>query len=90
MGAVRVGFRIAAARGYGGNILSVLYPNLRSEELTDAMVAKLIALDRDQVVRDERSYYSVIVARPKRGIARWLASRNYARLENKRSATTLT
>ena len=89
MGAVRVGFRIAAARGYGGNILSVLYPNLRPEELTDAMVSGLIALDREQVVRDERSYYSVIVARPKRGIARWLASRKYERLEKKRGAATL-
>jgi SAM-dependent methyltransferase len=88
--AVEVGFRIAAFRGYGGNLLSVVYPKLRPENLTDAIVAQLIKLDRDQLARDGRPYYAVVVARAKRGIRRFLAKRRYEELRKQRHMVSST
>jgi SAM-dependent methyltransferase len=82
--ALRVGFRFAAFRAYGGNILSVVYPKLRKEKINDAILARLIELDRDQVAHDRHSYYAVVVAKPKRGIRKFLAKRRYKKLERRR------
>jgi len=60
-------------------MLSVLYPKLRAERLDQTEVSKLIALDRAQVSRDGYPYYAVVIATPKRGIARWLATRKMRR-----------
>lgn len=57
-------FEIAEFRGYGGNLLSVLFPNLRRETLTEELVDALIEADRAMVAADARPYYGVIVARP--------------------------
>jgi SAM-dependent methyltransferase len=77
---LQVGFDIAAFRPYGGNILSVLYPKLNRDALTDDAVETLIAADRKLVQETGESYYGVVVARPKRGLAGWLAARRYREL----------
>jgi SAM-dependent methyltransferase len=82
---LKVGFRVAAFRGYGGNILSVVYPKLRKEEITDAIRARLMELDREQLACDRQPYYAVVVATPKRGVGRFFASRRYKKLERCRA-----
>jgi SAM-dependent methyltransferase len=57
-------FEIAAFRPYGGNLLSVIFPNLKREALNDELSDALIAEDRAMVQADGRPYYGVIVARP--------------------------
>jgi len=77
---LKVGFEIEEYRPYGGNILSVLYPELNKEHLTATVTDALIAADRDLVLRTGESYYAVIVARPKRTFAGWRARRRYMQL----------
>ena len=77
---LRVGFRTAAFRGYGGNLLSVLYPNLNPSALSKDLSESLIEYDRRLVQQSRRSYYAVIVVRPRRGLRRWLARRRYSAL----------
>ena len=76
--AVAVGFKILAFRGYGGNLLSVLFPNLQRDALSDEVVAKLIEADRVKTAKDGMPYYAVIVARPRRLLARRRALRAYS------------
>ena len=57
-------FEIEAFRGYGGNLLSVLFPNLRREALTAELVDTLIGLDEAMTATDASPYYAVMVARP--------------------------
>lgn len=68
-----VGFRTVARRPYGGNLLSILFPYLHGERLTDAVVAELIERERAMLRAGEGSFYSVIVAKPRRLAGRWLA-----------------
>ena len=70
--------RPLAFRGYGGNLLSVLFPNLRRDALSDEVVAALIEADRVKTARDGMPYYAVIVARPRRLFARRRALRAYS------------
>ena len=55
-------FEMRAFHGYGGNLLSVIYPHLVPAALTDDVVAMLVNEDRAMVDGDGRSYYAVIVA----------------------------
>jgi SAM-dependent methyltransferase len=62
--AVRARFRVLAERGYGGNILGVVYPNLRHEAPLDDLrraVRRLLAIER-QIVRLAGHHYAVVVA----------------------------
>jgi SAM-dependent methyltransferase len=69
MPAVRSLFDIVAARGYGGNLLSVIYPNLHRPpdvpaETLARGVRRLLALERLLLfVPGIRPYYAVVVAR---------------------------
>jgi SAM-dependent methyltransferase len=83
---LQVGFEIEAFRPYGGNILSVLYPKLHRDRLTDETVEALIAADRKLVQETNESYYGVVIARPKRGLAGWQAARRYRELAASRRA----
>ena len=74
---VRVGFEVEAFRGYGGNVLAVLFPALVAERVTPAIVEWLIGKDREAVERQRRHFHAVIVARPKRGVARQIARIRY-------------
>lgn len=62
--AVRQCFRVVAERGYGGNILALVYPNLMHDVPPPALrrtVRRLLAIER-QVVRLAGHHYAVVVA----------------------------
>ena len=69
-----IGFDIEEMRGYGGNLLSVLYP---SAELSTAEIERLISEEKTIIAAGETPYYAIVVARPKRGLAKQAASLRY-------------
>ncbi len=79
--ALRIGFDPLATRPYGGNLLSVLYPNLAA---TDETIARLIEQEKQILAAGQPSYYTIIVARPKRGFAKALAWWRYRKAIRKR------
>ena len=70
-----VGFDILARRPYGGNLLSVIYPALRS--LPDELRDRLIAEEQRWLTAGAPSFSAIIVARPKRGLRRLVGEANY-------------
>ena len=74
---LKVGFTISATRPYGGTLLSVLYPLLRHDQLTPDVVGQLIAREKQLLASGAESFYTIIVALPKRGLAKVLASLTY-------------
>lgn len=73
---LRIGFRIIAEQGYGGNVLSVLYPEVRWDEEAVPLLDTLIAEDA-AVAEKEGPYYSIIVAERKLSVAGVLARQRY-------------
>ena len=65
MGALQAEFEIAAFRAYGGNLLSVIFPNLKREALDEELADALVEEDRAMVAADGRPYYAIMVARPR-------------------------
>jgi SAM-dependent methyltransferase len=67
VGAVERRFHVVHRRDYGGNLLAVVYPNLRRPdegsrgEIFDAAVARLIALE-ERLLRFQPSFCTVLVA----------------------------
>jgi hypothetical protein len=63
MEAIRRHLRIEEKRDYGGNLLAVIHPHLRLEEVPAedrrAVLAELLAAERRML---EKSFYSVVVA----------------------------
>lgn len=57
-------FRIVDRRDYGGNLLSVIYPNLRRSPEFDPWIAKLIEWD-GEAIRKRPSYSTVVLAEPR-------------------------
>lgn len=74
---LRVGFRIEELRGYGGNVLAVLYPALVHRKITAEMIEWMLAEDRAAVAAGEAPFHAVIVARPKAGPAARFAAARY-------------
>ncbi|HKO00275.1 MAG TPA: class I SAM-dependent methyltransferase, partial [Thermoanaerobaculia bacterium] len=60
--AVERRFRVVDRRDYGGNLLAVVYPNLKNPD--DAAVARLIALE-ERLLRFAPSFCTVLVAEPR-------------------------
>jgi SAM-dependent methyltransferase len=75
---LRIGFSIEEFRGYGGNVLAMLFPDLLVERLTDAQVEAMIAAERAMIAAGAAPYHAVIVARPRSGIAAIVADVRYA------------
>ena len=71
--ALRIGFDIAARRPYGGTLLSIVLPQMKS---TPDALPWCIACERALLAAGVPSFYAVIVARPKR--LRLAASMRYA------------
>ena len=73
-----IGFEIESQRDYGGNLLSILHPAIRWDDSAEslALIRQLIAAEKALLIR-EPSYYSIILARPRRGIGGALASLEY-------------
>jgi len=75
--AVRRLFDVAEERPYGGHLVSVLLPQLERDRIPPADLERLIRdwlaeEDADLASEPSRSWYTVLVARPRRG---WRASR---------------
>jgi SAM-dependent methyltransferase len=66
-----IGFTIEEMRGYGGNLLAVLYPQIDWTKANPDLIPHLIAQDR--VMAGNGSYYAVIVAHPAKGLRRLYA-----------------
>lgn len=69
-----VGYETLAFRGYGGNILSVIYGHV---EDTDPMTAHLIAEEERLLREGAPPMLAIIVAKPKRGIPGTIAKLRY-------------
>lgn len=76
--ALTIGFYIVDRRDYGGNVLSVLYPEIDWSAAPPSLTADLIRIERDLLSSGHDSFYSVVVARPKQGAEREAALRRYA------------
>lgn len=70
---LRLGFRVEQMRGYGGNILSVVYPYVKWQQAPDEIVRQLMA-EEDKKLTIEPPYYAVVLARPARGLRKLIAS----------------
>jgi SAM-dependent methyltransferase len=81
---LEIGFELLEKRDYGGNLLSVIYPRIDWNRADASLLDELIARE-EAVLRDgAASYYTIVVARPKRGELRDAASLLY-RIEGQRS-----
>jgi len=70
---LRIGFRVEKMRGYGGNVLSVVYPYVKWQNAPDELVRQLTA-EEDKTLTIEPPYYAVVLARPARGLRKLYAS----------------
>jgi SAM-dependent methyltransferase len=61
---LKIGFRIEGLRGYGGNVLSILYPEVRWDKAPDSLLSELIEADADAQKRTS-PFCAIVVARPK-------------------------
>lgn len=75
---LRVGFDVVERRDYGGNLLAPIFQYIDpSIEGADALVDSLIVAEQELLSAGQESFYTVIVARPKRGAAAGLANLRY-------------
>lgn len=74
---LRIGFDVRAERGYGGNFLSVLYTSIAPERCDEKGMRALIEEERRHLANGATSYYSLILAEPKKGIAGLVARARY-------------
>jgi SAM-dependent methyltransferase len=74
---LRIGFDVVAERPYGGTLLSVIYPMLRRDAVTPELVQRLIADEQRMLDAGALSFYTVVVAKPKRGARKIAASLRY-------------
>lgn len=78
-----IGFHVEM-RGYGGNLLSVLYPQIDWARAPQGLLPRLT--ERDHAMAKSGSYYAVVAATPARGLrrlyalARWLIEPKVKRL----------
>ncbi len=70
---LRIGFDVEQLRGYGGNLLALLYPLIDWRRASDELVSRLIR-EEDRILATEQSYYAIVVARPARGLRKLYAS----------------
>jgi SAM-dependent methyltransferase len=74
---IRVGFRIEHSRGYGGNLLAVMFPSTVAGSLTPELVENLIEAEKQVLAGGAPPFYALMVARPRRGLAGALAALRY-------------
>ncbi|HYC60997.1 MAG TPA: class I SAM-dependent methyltransferase [Thermoanaerobaculia bacterium] len=72
-----VGFDIVQRRDYGGTLLSILIPIINWSVAPEEFQRNLIIAEREWLLAGGESYMTVVVARPKRGIAGMLANVRY-------------
>lgn len=74
---LRAGFEVLAERGYGGTLLSTMCPAVWWERADAQQLQRLIDAERAALAAGAPHYYMLILARPKRGLARAVASLRY-------------
>jgi SAM-dependent methyltransferase len=75
---LRIGFTIRHHRGYGGNVVAMMFPDINVDLLTDEIVQTMIASDRSVINSGEPSFHAILVAEPKSGfLGRLLAVGRY-------------
>ena len=73
-----VGFRIEHFRGYGGNLLALLFPDLLVERLEDDLVRTIIRAEQALIAAGDPHFHAVITLRRKEGLlARVVATLRY-------------
>ena len=72
---LRVGFDIDHFRGYGGNILAVLFPAL--SRVDPPLLQELLAIEKAVIAAGEPHFHAVIVAHPATGLRRAIAPGRY-------------
>jgi SAM-dependent methyltransferase len=73
---LEIGFDVREVRGYGGNLLSVLYPAVDFDRAQGAIDA-VIEEEKRLLASGLSPFYAVIVATPKRRLRKMLASWRY-------------
>lgn len=68
---LEVGFELVERRDYGGNLLAPIFPYV---EQKDALIDMLITAEQELLSAGQPSFYTIVIARPKR---RTLASARY-------------
>ena len=74
---LEIGFEIVENRGYGGNLLSIIYPAIAWDRAPADLLERLIQAERDLLAEGTPDFLAVIVARPKTGIARRIGVARY-------------
>lgn len=74
---LRNGFEITHFRGYGGNLLGVIYPALKVDRIPDAFLRELIEREKQMIARGDAHFHAVMIARPKQGFAQRVANARY-------------
>jgi SAM-dependent methyltransferase len=74
---IRAGFDVEHFQGYGGNVLAVMFPSTVAGSLTPELVETLIETEKRVLAGGAPSFYALIAARPKRGLAGLLATLRY-------------
>ncbi|MEO6487006.1 MAG: class I SAM-dependent methyltransferase [Thermoanaerobaculia bacterium] len=77
-----IGFSIEQFRGYGGNLLAMLFPDLLVDQLPGDLVRTVIAAEQSLIAAGAPHFHAVIIARPKFGFSGRLADIRY-RAEDK-------
>jgi SAM-dependent methyltransferase len=71
-----VGFDVIERRDYGGNLLSPIFQYLDTTD-ADAVVDSLIVAEQELLSAGQESFYTILVARPKRGVGGRVADLRY-------------
>lgn len=74
---LHIGFRTVARRPYGGTLLSVLYPLLRPGSADPEILQALASEEERLLASGAPSYYTLIVARPRRWLGKVYANIHY-------------
>lgn len=72
-----VGFDVDELRGYGGNLLSVICPAVDWDRAPEGTLEKLMAEETALLRGGTPPYLAIVVATPKRGLAKRIASARY-------------
>ena len=74
---VGVGFDVIAERGYGGNVLSLMVPAVWWERADEGQLERLIEAERAELASGVEPFYVLMLARPRQGPSRAIASARY-------------
>lgn len=77
-----IGFDIENFRGYGGNILAMMFPDLLVHKLTEDQVLTMIDCEKALIAAGAPHFHAIIVARPRTGTLQRLFARSRYKTES--------